>query len=123
MTKPTKKKHAGGRPKITGELRKSLRVRERDATSHEKILKDAERLYFPPKKPREKEGSYRVRKFIYFCEHYVTHIHGKFAGKPVRLMSWQTEIISKLLGTLDRKKQRKYKRLFVHIARKNGKTS
>jgi len=116
------KKHAGGRPRISGDLRKSLRVRDRDATSQEKILKDAARLIFPPKKPREREGDYRVRKFIYFCEHYVTHIHGKFAGKPVRLMSWQLEIIRELLGNLDSKKQRKYKRLFVHIGRKNGKT-
>ena len=122
MTKPRKKKHAGGRPKITGDLRKSLRVRERDATSQEKLLKDAKRLYFPPKKPRESQGNYRVRKFIYFCEHYVTHIHGKFANKPVKLMEWQTEIIQELLGMLDRKGHRKYRRLFIHIARKNGKT-
>ena len=47
---------------------------------------------------------------------------GRFAGQPVNLMKWQTEIIRELLGTLDRKGQRKYRRLFIHIARKNGKT-
>ncbi len=126
MTKPrpksSRKRHPGGRPRITGNLRKSLRVRERNVTAPEKILKDARRLYFPAKKPRESDGTYRVRKFEYFCDHYVTHIHGKFAGKPVKLMKWQTEIISKLLGSVDRKGQRKYRRLFIHIARKNGKT-
>lgn len=122
MTKPRKKKHAVGRPRITGSLRQSLRVRERNITAPEKILKDAKRLDFPPKKKRESEGAYRVRKFIYFCEHYVTHIHGKFAGKRVHLMIWQLEIIRELLGQLNRKGQRKYKRLFIHIARKNGKT-
>ena len=116
------KKHPGGRPKIGGDLRKSLRVRDREATSQEKILKEAARLQFPAKKRNETEGNYRVRKFIYFCEHYVTHIHGKFALQPVYLMSWQREIIHELLGALDDKGYRKYKRLFIHIARKNGKT-
>lgn len=126
MTKPhpksSRKKHPGGRPKITGDLRKSLRVRERNITAPEKILKNAERLYFPLKKKRESEGAYRVRKFEYFCTHYARHIHGRFGGQPVHLMQWQTEIIQELLGELDRKGQRKYRRLFVHIARKNGKT-
>lgn len=122
MTKMTKKKHSGGRPKITGDLRKSLRVRERNITAPEKILKDAKRLYFPPKKPREAEGAYKVRKFQYFCQHPARHIHGRFAGQPVNLMKWQMEIIRELLGTLDRKGQRKYRRLFIHVARKNGKT-
>lgn len=121
MKKPTKK-HAGGRPKIGGDLRKTLRVRERDATSQEKILKEAARLQFPAKKRGESEGNYRVRKFIYFCETYVTHIHGKFALQPVKLMQWQKEIIQELFGALDKNGHRKYKRLFVHIARKNGKT-
>jgi phage terminase large subunit-like protein len=118
----TKKKHPGGRPKIEGNLRKSLRVRERDKTSQEKILHEAERLYFPPKKKGQREGDYRVQKFIYFCENYVCHIHGKYAGQPVKLMKWQREISKELLGTLDKKHKRKYRRLFVHIARKNGKT-
>ncbi len=122
MTKPRKKKHPGGRPKITGHLRKSLHVRERNITAPEKILKDAKRLYFPPKKKRESEGAYRVRKFEYFCQHYARHIHGRFAGQPVHLMKWQTEIIRELLGTLDKKGFRKYRRLFIHVGRKNGKT-
>lgn len=111
-----------GRPKIAGELRKALRVRERDKSSREKILDQAERLYFPPKKRRESEGDYRVRKFLYFCEHYARHIHGKYAGQPVKLMKWQHSIVRELFGTLDKKKHRKYRRLFIHVARKNGKT-
>jgi len=122
MTKPLRKKNPGGRPKITGDLRKSLRVRERDATSQERLLRDASRLYFPPKKKKESEGNYRVRKFEYFCQHYVTHIHGRFGGQPVHLMKWQTEIIREFLGALDKKGFRKYRRLFIHVARKNGKT-
>ena len=62
-----KNKNRGGRPKISGELRNSLRVRERGVSSSAKVLKEAERLYFPPKKRGEKEGDYKVRKFIYFC--------------------------------------------------------
>jgi phage terminase large subunit-like protein len=37
-------------------------------------------------------------------------------------MKWQTEIIKALLGSLDRKGKRKYTRLFLHVARKQGKT-
>jgi phage terminase large subunit-like protein len=122
MMKKPKKRHPGGRPRISGKLRESLRVRERNVSSNEKILKKAKRLYFPEKKREEKEGVYRVRKFIYFCEHYARHIHGRFANQPVHLMKWQMEIIEKLFGTLDSKGKRKYKRFFLHIARKNGKT-
>jgi phage terminase large subunit-like protein len=122
MTKPRKKKHPGGRPKIMGGLRKSLRVRERNVTAPEKILKDAERLYFPPKKKRESKGDYPVRKFEYFCEHYARHISGRFARQPVKLMKWQLDIIRELLGRLDKKGFRKYRRLFLHIGRKNGKS-
>jgi phage terminase large subunit-like protein len=120
--KSSRKKHAGGRPKITGDLRKSLHIRERNVTGPEKILKDAKRLYFPSPKKRESEGAYRVRKFEYFCQAYARHIHGRFARQPVMLMEWQIEIIRKLLGTLDKKGFRKYRRLFIHVGRKNGKT-
>lgn len=115
-------KSKGGRPRIEGDLRKSLRVRERNITSREKVLKNAVRLHFPEKKPREKMGVYRVRKFLYFCEHYARHISGRYAHQPVRLMKWQLEIIEHLLGDLDQKGYRKYRRFFLHVARKNGKT-
>ena len=58
----------------------------------------------------------------HFCKEYAKHIHGRFAFQPVKLMAWQLEIIQKLLGTLDSRGNRKYKRFFLHIARKNGKT-
>ncbi len=117
-----KVKNKGGRPRISGDLRRSLRVRERNISSSDKILKNAKRLYFPAKKKDEKEGDYRVRKFMFFCERYAKHIHGRFAFKPVVLMKWQLEIIQKLLGTLDKNGKRKYRRFFLHIGRKNGKT-
>jgi phage terminase large subunit-like protein len=122
MKKVLKKKRGRGRPRIEGTLRKSLHVRERNVTAPEKILKDAKRLYFPTKKKRESEGAYRVRKFEYFCQHYARHIHGRFGGQPVNLMKWQMEIIRELLRTLDKKGFRKYRRLFIHVGRKNGKT-
>jgi phage terminase large subunit-like protein len=80
------------------------------------------RLAFPKKKRGEQDGDYRYRKFEYFCLHYVTHIAGKYAGKPVILMKWQREILKKVFGTLDSECKRKYRRLFIHIGRKNGKT-
>jgi phage terminase large subunit-like protein len=119
MKKPRNK---GGRPRITEDMRKVIRVKERSTSSADKLLKNAKRLYFPPKKRDEKEGDYRVRKFLYFCERYARHVKGKFAFKPVVLMKWQLEIIQKLLGNLDRNGRRKFRRFFLHIARKNGKT-
>jgi len=80
------------------------------------------RLYFPPPMPGESTGAYRFRKFEYFCEHYACHVKGKFAGMPVRLMEWQQDRMQKLLGTLDENEHRVFKKLFIHIGRKNGKT-
>lgn len=80
------------------------------------------RLKFPSKKKGESEGDYRFRKFEYFCSHYVTHVAGPYAHKPVNLMEWQKDILKKVLGTLDEKGLRQYKRLLIHIGRKNGKT-
>lgn len=117
-----KTKNKRGRPRIEGDLRRSLRVRDRSGSSADKLLRNAKKLYFPGKKGNEKEGDYRVRKFLYFCQHYAKHIHGKFAFKPVVLMKWQLEIIQKLLGSLDKTGKRKFRRFFLHIARKNGKT-
>jgi phage terminase large subunit-like protein len=91
-----------------------LKKQEDDRSPH--------RLYFPRKKKGESEGNYRYRKFEFFCEHYVTHIAGRFAGKPVVLMAWQKSILREVFGTLDPEGKRKYRRVFIHVARKNGKS-
>jgi phage terminase large subunit-like protein len=126
MFQKTRKKSAvrrsPGRPRIEGALRLSLRVRDREHKAGEKVLLGAKRLFFPPRKKREGLGPYRVRKFEYFCEHYAKHVKGIFGGQPVRLMAWQREIVRALLGVVDRKGLRKYRRLFLHVGRKNGKT-
>ena len=91
-----------------------LKKKEDDSKAHH--------LFFPKKKRKEAEGEYRFRKFEYFCEHYVAHVHGRWAGKPVRLMGWQRKILHKLIGTLGKNGKRIYRFLFLHIGRKNGKT-
>lgn len=80
------------------------------------------RLHFPRKIKGEQEGVYRVRKFLYFCSHYLTHAHGIFAGQPVTLMKWQLVIVEKVLGTLNPDGTRQYRKMILHVGRKNGKS-
>jgi phage terminase large subunit-like protein len=93
----------------------------RSVTSKEKA-RIAHRLYFPERGPEESLGDYFFRKFEFFCSNYVTHIAGKYAGQPVRLMKWQRRIFRKLFSTIDENGRRRYRRLYIHIPRKNGKT-
>jgi len=79
------------------------------------------RLKFPKKKRGESLSDYGFRKFEYFCAKYCLHVQGKFFGKPVLLMRWQKEILRKLF-TVDESGKRIYRRLLVHIPRKQGKT-
>lgn len=81
------------------------------------------RLKFPSKRKKgEALGAYKVRKFLFFCSNYLVHVHGKFAGRPVILMKWQQKIIEKVLGTLNEDGTRQYRRVILHVARKNGKS-
>jgi phage terminase large subunit-like protein len=79
------------------------------------------RLKFPSRKKGESLSDFYFRKFELFCSRYCLHVQGKFFGKPVILMRWQQEILKKLF-TVDESGKRIYRRLLVHIPRKQGKT-
>lgn len=60
---------------------------------------------------------------IEFIETFCVHIKGPLAGKPIMLELWQKAFIAALYGFVDTKTgYRKYQRIHLYIARKNGKT-
>jgi phage terminase large subunit-like protein len=114
--------HARRGKKLKAKTKELLRTKRIDYLKKQEESRDPHRLAFPKRKKDELLGDYYFRKFEYFCNHYVTHIAGKYARQPVRLMAWQKDIFRKLLGTLDQDGKRVYKNLFLFVARKNGKS-
>ncbi len=62
---------------------------------------------------------------IGFFEELLRHSKGqRFAGKPFILEPWQRDAIAKTFGTVHRKSRlRRYRRVFVYVPRKNGKST
>lgn len=60
--------------------------------------------------------------FFDFCA-LMKHTRGDFAGQPFILEAWQAEYFDQLLGTKDDKGLRQYRRTFVALARKSGKSA
>lgn len=59
---------------------------------------------------------------IKFCS-LLKHTRGEFAGKPFELLPWQAEFFDRLLGTRREDGLRQYRRAFVGVSRKNGKST
>lgn len=74
----------------------------------------SDKYVYNPEKPRS------VIKFI---EKLIYHHDGKEAGKPVKLMTWQKEMIEKLYGVLRKDGKRRFTQLFLYIPRKNSKST
>lgn len=64
-------------------------------------------------------------KAVRWIEKYCTHVKGEWGGQPLKLKRWQRdEIILPLFGWKNRETGlRKYRRAFVFIPRKNGKST
>lgn len=60
---------------------------------------------------------------INFIEKFCKHSKGQWAGKPVVLDLWQKAIIQTIFGFVDEKGFRKYREVFIVVARKNGKST
>lgn len=60
---------------------------------------------------------------INFIEKFCKHSKGQWAGKPVVLDLWQKAIIQSIFGFVDDKGFRKYREVFIVVARKNGKST
>ncbi len=60
---------------------------------------------------------------IDFIELFCKHSKGKWGGKPVILDLWQKAIIASAFGFVDKTGNRKYREIFLVVARKNGKST
>lgn len=70
----------------------------------------------------DKEAGLKVKTWI---EKYCTHVKGEWGGMPFNLEKWQAEeIIMPLFGWKDKETGlRRYRRMFVFVPRKNGKST
>ena len=66
----------------------------------------------------ERAGNRAVR----FIEH-LKHTKGKWAGRPLMLEGWQKFIVASIFGWKRPDGTRRYRRAYVEVARKNGKTT
>lgn len=57
-----------------------------------------------------------------FCR-TLKHARGDFAGMPFELEPWQVKYFDELLGTLDEEGRRKFRRTFLALPRKSGKSA
>ena len=53
----------------------------------------------------------------------IVHVKGRLAGSPFRLLPWQSEIVSQIFGWKRADGTRRYRRCYVEVPRKNGKSS
>ena len=67
--------------------------------------------------------SKKAERPIYFMEHFCHHSKGKWSGKPVVLELWQKAAIEAAYGFVDKETGfRKYKKIVIYVAKKNGKS-
>jgi len=52
----------------------------------------------------------------------VPHVRGRWAGKPIELQPWQKFVVGCLFGWKREDGTRKYREVYIQVARKNGKT-
>lgn len=65
----------------------------------------------------------KATKPIKFIEQFCVHVKGEFAGELIKLELWQKAMISSLYGFVSvNTGYRRFRRLHLYIARKNGKT-
>jgi phage terminase large subunit-like protein len=65
----------------------------------------------------------RAEHALYFIEHFCKQSKGKDGGQPIKLLLWQKALICTLFGFVDADGFRKYRELFLVVARKCGKTT
>lgn len=63
-----------------------------------------------------------ANRAIDFIQECLTHIEGALAGKPFILQPWQKSIVANLFGWKRADGTRRYREVFIFVARKNGKS-
>jgi phage terminase large subunit-like protein len=59
---------------------------------------------------------------IQFIEHFCRHHKGEWAGRPLLLEEWQKAIVRTVFGWLRTDGTRRFRKVWIEVARKNGKT-
>ena len=60
---------------------------------------------------------------VEFFEQCLVHVKGSLAGQPFQLMDWQKKIVQDLFGTKRRDGTRRYRKAYIEVPRKNGKST
>ena len=64
-----------------------------------------------------------AKRAIHFYERHLRHVSGELAGKAFRLERWQKQIVGHTFGWKRPDGTRRYRKVFLYIPRKNGKTT
>lgn len=64
----------------------------------------------------------KADRVVRFFTNYLHHTTGKWDGEPFRLMPWEEDLIRKIFGTVLPDGRRQYRKVFVFIPKKNGKS-
>ena len=64
-----------------------------------------------------------AKRAINFYERHLRHVKGELAGQPFRLERWQKQLVGHTFGWQRRDGTRRYRKVFLYIPRKNGKTT
>lgn len=59
---------------------------------------------------------------IGWFQSHLTHVKGELSGKAFRLERWERAIVGNAFGWKDKRGCRRYRRVLIFVARKNGKT-
>lgn len=65
----------------------------------------------------------RAAVFVDFLQRACRHIKGELAGQHIKLHDWETAIVGNLFGWLRPDGTRRYRKAFIFVPRKNGKTT
>lgn len=60
---------------------------------------------------------------IIFIEKYCRQSKGKWGGQPIILLEWQKKLLRRIFGWLRKNHTRRYRRVYVEISKKNGKST
>lgn len=97
----------------SGKVKASKKIKKQ----YEKLVNDIEH---PGRWHFDLDKANRPIKFI---EKFCKHSKGRWAGKPIYLDLWQKAIIQSIFGFVDDEGIRRYREVFIVVARKNGKST
>lgn len=88
-----------------------------------RFLSDLERWGTQPSKSRYHFDASRALHAISFIERFCCHSLGEWAGAPLLLEPWQRFVVANLFGWIDHTGARRFRRAYISVARKNGKST